>query len=361
MKSISRRGMLSAAGAAGVVGLVGCSDVGPRGDGDGPAGGLVRTVERTVWAVDGAGDLEPIEIDHPADSARNVPSVTRSGRLRVTAAVTGPNKNHRQAWFIPGSDGFVDGEARTVWWPPSVMARDVVAPQMGLVLRLTATGGVVADQNIMGHAYAATIVAPWSWADGGVATKSRRGDTNDALEVAPDRAPHIVAVARDAGTPARNVYLVDRIYEIAPGDPVVVHSCHDATFNGGFVVQEVFPSANSVFPRPAIVCADRGDHGAVEMSPTVGRMTRPAVENGIEPASIYPFHVALRIVGSLVTAKRWRVGDVEPTWEDPSWAVTIDTAHDSVQPPAGGGVGLMTNHLHSGAWVEFGDVEIIRY
>jgi hypothetical protein len=32
-----------------------------------------------------------------------------------------------------------------------------------------------------------------------------------------------------------------------------------------------------------------------------------------------------------------------------------------VQPPAGGGVGLMTNHLHSGAWVEFGDVEIIRY
>src|SRR5690606_1791583 len=75
----------------------------------------------------------------------------------------------------------------------------------------------------------------------------------------------------------------------------------------------------------------------------------------------YPFHVALRIVGSLVTAKRWRGGDVEPTWEDPSWAVTSDTAHDSVQPPAGGGVGLMTNHLHSGAWVEFGDVEIIRY
>lgn len=363
VESMSRRGMLGVAGAAGAVGvagLVGCSSSAPRSAGD-VIRPLERTVERTVWSIDGVADLTPIEIDKPRGFSRNVPSVTRSGRLRVTADATASDKSHRQAWLIPGTGDFVDGEVRTVWWPPSVMARDVVAPQMGLVLRLTRTGGVVADQNIMENAFASTIVAPWSWADGGVARRSQRGDTNTALTIAPDRAPQVRAVSRVAGPPDLNVYLVDRTYEFASGDHFEVSLCLDPTFNGSFVASEVYPNANATFPRPAILATDPGSHTPVDPMPTIGRVSRPAVENGIEPASIYPFHVALRIVGSVVTAKRWRVGDVEPTWDDPSWALTIDTERDSVQPPARGGVGVMTNHMHSGAWVEFDDVEIIRY
>src|SRR5690606_30724243 len=99
----------------------------------------------------------------------------------------------------------------------------------------------------------------------------------------------------------------------------------------------------------------------VALKPATGRIARPEVEGGLHPAAIYPFHVALRVVGSNITAKRWRVGDVEPTWDDPSWSVTIDTADDPVQLPESGGVGVIVDGLHPGAWVEFGDVEIIRY
>jgi hypothetical protein len=238
---------------------------------------------------------------------------------------------------------------------------NTVAPQMGLVLRLTGRGGMVADQNIMLNAFTSTIVAPWSWAAGGRSAKSRRGTTNRAISSPTDRAPYIEAVLRTAGRPSRHVYLVDRTYEFASGDSIEVTSCADATFNGRFVVEDVVPVASGVFPRPAIICSDPGQHAPVDVTPMIGRISRPSPANGIDPASIYPFHVAMRMVGSVVSVKRWRVGDVEPTWDDPTWALTIDTKADRVRPPARGGVGLMTNHLHGGAWVEFGDVEIIRY
>lgn len=263
--------------------------------------------------------------------------------------------------MIPGTEGFVDGEARTVWWPPSGVSADPVAPQMGLVVRLTATGGAVAMQATGDEGFTSTSVAPWSWAGGGQGGSSTRGDFHGALVVAPARSPRIVGVARDDSSPPLVAYVVDRIYEFAEGDPFEVDWCSDPSFDGSFVATSVIPEATSLWPGPAIIAEGRDDRAPEELKPATGRIARPEVEGGLHPAAIYPFHVALRVVGSRITAKRWRVGDVEPTWDDPSWSVTIDAADGPVQLPESGGVGVIVDHLHPGAWVVFDDVEIIRY
>ncbi len=357
---MNRRSLIGTAGAAGIIGLSGHRTAARSGEAGDDVATLDRPVERIVWARAGVDDLRPVEIDLPDSLVENTPTVTEQGRLRITAHPESTHNSHRQAWLIPGTEGFVDGEARTVWWPPSVVAGDHVAPQPGLVVRLTATGGLVADQSIMMD-FTATNVASWSWEEGGGPGPSVRHPSHDALRTAPDRTPLIVGVARLDGDPSRNVFLVDRTLEFAEGDHFLVDQCPDETFNGAFVVEAVETSATSRLPGPAIVAVDPAQGAPVAPKSSLGRIGRLPVAQGIDPASIYPFNVALRVVGSKFSAKRWRVGDVEPSWDDPTWAVTIDTKGDRVPPPPSGGIGVMINHLHSGAWAEFGDVEFVRY
>lgn len=354
---LTRRGLMAGLGAAGMVSLAGCSSDDVAAEPAEPA--EKPKADRVVWAVTGARGLTPIEIDKVPGSPVNTPSVTERGRLRVTSDRTDVDGNHRQVWMIPDSDDFTDGEVRTIFWPPSVIDETIATPQMGLAVRLSATRGLIVDQNIAMGAYGYTILAPWSWRKGG--GRSRQGPSNDGIRTTSERAPLVTAVMRTSGRTRHNIYLVDRTFEFEKGDEMIVDACFDDSFNGTFTVADVVPTAMKVFPSPAIAC--EAPSGAAPVNPmmSLGRITRPGSRQRIDPRSLYPCHVALRSIGSRATVKRWRVGDVEPTWDDPTWTVTIDIEGDPLRPRASGGVGVVTNHLRNGCWVEFGDVEIVRY
>ena len=329
----------------------------PRGDQGDPL------VTRMVHRKDGTTPWAKVSITRPDSDSEPARTLSVSGdRLRVSTAAGNTDGNRREAYLTGNT--FADGEIRAVWYPPSIIDPDICTPQMGLVLRGGTTGAVVFDQNISGNVFWQTWAANWSWPSGGSSAIPTIGASAVSPTGGAGRTPVVRAVQRLAGTPGTNYYFVDNVYEYAIGDKITWSACSDSTYNGTLTITNIVPSANTVIPSPAIACSDASHTSASALAYAIGVGNRPAPDanNGYDPRQIYPFRVALRVIGKVATGKLWAEGKPEPRWDDPYWAATIDMTSDAVQPAATGKAGVLVNHLRgAGQYVEYGDIEIIEY
>lgn len=307
-------------------------------------------VTRRVWAKDGTADMSTIPISKDSGDDLSKPNILTvvGGYLRVAANSTQSTYgNRRECHVLDSTAGYVDSEIRSIWRPPSVIDTTKMSPQMGHVHRATATGGVVIDQNIFGS-FDDTWINCWGW-DGATLTEGTQlaSGTGTRLSLKVD------SFHRTAGTPASVYCRVDTVDNVQVGDVVTVAGTGEAELDGDHTVKYVLPSSNGVYGNtgPCLIWEDAVNTSTKALTLVSGEVGIKGPATGLAPRSLYPMHVASRIVGTLAQAKKWRVGTPEPMWGTRGYAAgcawELDLASASPALPASGKCGIITNHLRA--------------
>ncbi len=363
MNGIPRRDLLIAGATTSALALSGCST-------EGSTQGAVKPWSR-VHFKSGTEPWTCVPISGRQVDPVGGPykrSVDDVGNLRFTSAAANTETSRREVWVT--GDPVRDVEARVVIEPPSAMDPAVVTPQMGIALRVSdAKGGKRAafmfDTNIFSGVYWETWCALWEWNESVSPTNGAGSKASKALPRVPYRLP-IRQAQRIAKNPNIDVLAVDP-------SPLGV-----PRFQNGDVVDVVGTLDPSYTQRAARIRAvDNWEYGTVA-GPVLVLASAPhteasprALETGYvqfadpggkaaDPRSLYPMHVAARVIGNVAQLKTWPDGEAEPTWSTPYQSVTVDFSHvTDTTIPESGQVGLIVNHLHgAGQYVAYGDLEV---
>jgi hypothetical protein len=312
---------------------------------------LVRAPSSRVHRRDGTAGWSKIPISQDAGddptAKPHILSVT-GGRLRIAADPTMTYNNRREVRVLDGTDGWVDSEIRSTWYPPSILASPVgCRPQMGHVHRATATGGAIVDQD-QAATWSTTWVAAWGWTGTSLTLGSAVASTGSTRKPLKVR-----GYQRLAGSPATVAIAVDDVQEVTAGDQITVSGTGNAQFDGDWIVVSAVPVGPPTFPSASLILSDPVNSTAVAATPAPGgsvvyrALTAP--NSGDDPRAWYPFHAASRLIGTVLSAKKWRVGTPEPPWGTAvleagcSWET--DLAASTPALPSSGKCGVIANHL----------------
>jgi hypothetical protein len=363
MSTVRRRDLLVAGVATGALGLTGCGT-------DVPEAGEMRP-----WArVHHKSGIEPwtcVPVTGHRDDPIGGPyerSVDAAGDLRFTSSAANTEGSRREIWVT--GDPVGDVEVRTVIAPPSSLDPAVATPQMGLALRVSERvngmrSAFVFDTNIANFIYRQMWVALWQWKD---------PPTEHGLKISEVTRPapmydYRVPIRRAERTPypeLRDLFSVDPLAQPVPrfdsGDRVDVVGTLDGTYAQQSVrVHSILADDWGEAPAPLVVLPAAKNTKATPPALESGylRFAQPG-ENAVDPRSLYPLHVAARVIGHVAQLKTWPDGSAEPAWNARNQAVTVDFSDaDDVDVPATGRVGLVVNHLRGAdQHVAFGDVRV---
>lgn len=310
---------------------------------------------------DGVTGFSTLPISKDAGDTLALPHImsVNNGRLRITSDAGLTYGQRREARVIDATSSWVNSEIRSIWYGPNAMTPGTT--QMGHVHRATALGGIIFDQNVFGT-YDTTWTAAWSWTGTSLGTIS--------ADTASPGSTHcemtIRSYLRTAATPAYIVIEVDSIKDFAVGDQITVKGTPEATINGEKTIGGVLEGSNGIFGNygPAIWFTDAVNTTAIAKAASVGAIQH-SWASPVSPKIIYPFHAASRVIDDKFYGKKWRVGTEEPPWtmgagikteSGAAWGSDLSTASPSV--PVSGKCGVLVNHLYSGQYVEYGDIEV---
>ncbi|HET8929355.1 MAG TPA: hypothetical protein VFN21_01735 [Acidimicrobiales bacterium] len=363
MGTVRRRDLLVAGMATGALGLTGCRT-------DESDGGDVRAWTR-VHLESGTEPWTCV----PITGRRSDPiggryhrSVDREGNLRFTSSAANTEGSRREVWVT--GDPVSDVEVRTVIAPPSGMDPDVATPQMGVALRVTGLengkrSAIVFDTNISDYVYRQMWVALWQWNDPPGPRTLTISKATTPTPLFEYRAP-IRRTQRISHPERRDLLTVDSMAQPAPrfgsGDLVdIVGTLDDTYTQRSKRVHSVLADDWGSAPAPLIMLPSAKNTKATPAALESGyvRFAKPG-DNAVDPRSLYPLHVAARVIGQVAQLKTWPDGSAEPTWNSRHQAVTVDFSDaDDIDVPESGRVGLIVDHLRGAdQYVAYGDLEV---
>lgn len=309
------------------------------------------------WDTDG-WDVFTQQIVNPHNSATVATSVT-DGRGRITGQANSTDGNRRDFWFRAGTE-WADSEIVSLIWGGSIYDSSVATPQMGHVHRAVevSTGvwrAYVVTNNVFGGNPAQQNRNVWE-TDGSTLTLGSNGNSNNfgselSRQLTVVSARRVEVAVFSIGLSDLFVSNPNRLTGVASG-AVMSTSCTDSSFTYTDLAINDFNYAQGY-----VQFVDPVSDTNISLAPVAGYVMP-------EDHRLYwPFWLKTKLVGTVLSVKVWPLGETEPPWTDDNFVGTFDTSGDndpspniSAAPTGSGYCGLVSAHLRSSAYLEFGEV-----
>lgn len=320
------------------------------------------------WTLNGWDPFFKVVINIHGNDSYSDTIVT--GRGRITG--TGTNGNRRE-WRLHRDTNFANSEVRSLWWGGSVWdsGGSGATPQMGHVHRAkeVAPGvwqGWVVSNNIF--LTEQNTINQNIWEGAGTSTLilgSRGGSKTFPLA----RTLQVTGVTRVNFLGWINQYVVNpkHMYGIKNGDLVTTTSLDSTFVETGQPVTVDYATGAANIPEAVT-------QSGVAAKFDVGTITVTGA------GKHWPYWVASRLIGNVLTVKAWRFKEDEPDWGDPEAIKIFDTSVTNPGPSQGGNpnpgdnsgftvpapttgrgyCGLVIAHLRNNAYMEYAQTKFIR-
>ncbi len=292
---------------------------------------------------------------HPITSLRDrtQPAHTMTvvdGAFRVNSTAANTEGSRREVWTMPGTYGDVDVVAR-IDAPSSLGDASTPRPGIALRTRIAADGSgsaLVVDANIWAGIFDDLKVGVWSWPSSLDTVDVAAVDETLSMD---HRDARIRAVARTGGADGTATIVIEPSYDefsaygFRAGDRIDVRTKTDSFDLTDVPITAVTGSVLTVSAPGGAASPLTVAGGTVSLHDPTG--------HSMNPRTLYPRYVRVRLIGSHLWLKSWLVDRPEPGWQLDTQIPRADALADE------GAIGLVSNHL-TGAdqYIAFGALQI---